>query len=79
MANKIDYDAVLADLENRKALLEDAILAIKTLALSAPREAAPKEIAPVKRGRKPKAPKVDASDLSTEWPEGSTSTSCEKP
>lgn len=71
MPTKIDYDAVLRDLEERRAALDLAIQAIRELALSAPREA-PKTAQPAKRGRKPRA---DRSDLSQPFPDGSQNTS----
>lgn len=56
MATKIDYAAVLADLEDRKDYLNDAIHAIKHLALA--QESEPK----VKLGRPPKSTPVVPSN-----------------
>ncbi len=76
METKIDYDAVLADLEERKGYLNDAIVAIKALQLAAGAPKYPTSLEPpVKRGRKQKTVKADDGDLSREWPE-SENTSC---
>jgi hypothetical protein len=51
MATKIDYAAVLADLEDRKGYLNDAIQAIKHLQLAQGAEEPKFATEPAKRGR----------------------------